>query len=201
MRRQKENMYNIIAILVIMSLPVLAGSIRPPLYNFKCSPTTRCRSFDSFPLSRRSKTDDSDGNISSVLLVSRSRRVISSDQEQKQDDEPAHRDDESSTALSYNDLGPIGKTVAGCTEIVFATAFDYCGGFLQGLFFGTVFGSPGFFLRPVTKGVRQPFMTEVSGRFSRMNVRSLSWAKNFGSISAAFGGVRIYTCANIQNSG
>jgi hypothetical protein len=90
--------------------------------------------------------------------------------------------------LSYRDLGPIGKTIAGVTEIVFATAFEYCSGFLTGLVFGTLVGLPGFVFRPTELGARQAFSMEIRNRFARMNTRSMSWAKNFGSISAAFGG-------------
>ncbi|KAL3924639.1 MAG: hypothetical protein SGILL_000926 [Bacillariaceae sp.] len=90
--------------------------------------------------------------------------------------------------LSFRDLGPVGKVVAGVTEIVFATLFEYCSGFMTGIFFGTMVGVPGFAFRPMEKGVRQPFVQEVQKRFARMNTRSMTWAKSFGSISAAFGG-------------
>jgi hypothetical protein len=90
--------------------------------------------------------------------------------------------------ISYGDLGPIGKTIAGITEIVFATAFEYAGGFLTGIFFGTVVGLPGFAFKPTEPGVRKALDLELKSRFVRMNTRSMRWAKNFGSISAAFGG-------------
>ena len=90
--------------------------------------------------------------------------------------------------LSFQDLGPIGKVVAGVTEIVFATLFEYLSGFTTGIFFGTLVGIPGFAFRPMEKGVRQPFAQEFKKRFARMNTRSMTWAKEFGSISAAFGG-------------
>jgi len=93
--------------------------------------------------------------------------------------------------VSYNDLGPIGKTVAGCTEIIFATVFEYCSGFMQGIMFGTLVSIPGFLFRPMQSGVRQAFKVEMMSRFTRMNTRSISWAKNFGSISAAFGGMNV----------
>jgi len=124
-------------------------------------------------------------------MVARKRKVKSEtpNQEEDKDDNadqtpagPPERE------LSYADLGPIGKTVAGCTEIVVTTALDFCSGYLQGLLFGTLVGTPGFVFRPVTKGVRQPFSQELAGRFARMNGRSMNWAKKFGGISAAFGG-------------
>jgi len=92
---------------------------------------------------------------------------------------------------SYDDLGRIGKTIAGCTEVIFATAFEYCSGFIQGFFFGTLVGTPGFLFRPMQKNLRQAFKVEITSRFTRMNTRSMSWAKNFGSISAAFGGFSV----------
>jgi len=90
--------------------------------------------------------------------------------------------------VSFSDLGPIGKTIAGCTEIVFTTIFDYCSGYLQGFVIGTLVGSPGFLFRTSTPGARLPFMDELSNRFARLNARSLKWGKTIGGISAAFGG-------------
>ena len=126
--------------------------------------------------------------IATTFLVSRSQRGKNSSRHQEPKEKATHSDSDL-PELSYNDLGPIGKTVAGCTEIVFATAFEYCTGFLQGLCLGTLVGAPGFVFRPMEKGMRQALRIEMSSRFTRMNTRSLSWAKNFGSISAAFGGV------------
>jgi uncharacterized membrane protein len=90
--------------------------------------------------------------------------------------------------FAFRDLGPVGKVVAGVTEIFFATLFEYLSGFMTGVFFGMLVGLPGFAFRPIEKGVRQPLLQEVKMRFSRMNTRSITWGKSFGSISAAFGG-------------
>jgi hypothetical protein len=90
--------------------------------------------------------------------------------------------------FAFRDLGPVGKVVAGVTEVLFATLFEYLSGFMTGVFFGTLVGLPGFAFRPIEKGVRQPLLQEVKMRFSRMNTRSITWGKSFGSISAAFGG-------------
>jgi hypothetical protein len=89
---------------------------------------------------------------------------------------------------SYQDLGPIGKAIAGITEIVFATALEYAGGFFTGIAFGTLVGLPGFAFKASEPGIRKAFGVEIKSRFVRMNTRSIRWAKNFGSISAAFGG-------------
>lgn len=168
----------------ILSLPVSTGRIYLPHRYFAYSPLTIQSTFH-LPKSRRSRNLSED--LAETLLVSKS-QIAKNVRRRKELNEEKWQPNNEFRNLSYNDLGPIGKIVAGCTEILFATGFDYCSGYLQGLICGTLFGSPGFIFRPVTKGVRQPFMTEISSRLSRMNTRSMSWAKNFGSISAAFGG-------------
>jgi Tim17/Tim22/Tim23/Pmp24 family len=90
--------------------------------------------------------------------------------------------------ISFDDLGLVGKVVASATELAVTVVWNYCQGYLTGFFFGTLIGIPGFLFRPVEKGVPQPFMTEVSARFARMNTRSLSFGKQFGGISAIFKG-------------
>ena len=94
-------------------------------------------------------------------------------------------------AINFDDLGPIGKFVAGTTQIVTSTVMEYISGFFMGLILGTVVGVPGFLFRPIEPGVPKVFMREVSGRFVRMNTRTLGWAKNWGGISAAFGGFKV----------
>jgi Tim17/Tim22/Tim23/Pmp24 family len=90
--------------------------------------------------------------------------------------------------VSFDDLGPAGKVVAATTELAVAVIWNYCQGYLTGLFFGTLIGIPGFAFRPVEKGLRQPFIMEVKGRFARMNTRSVSFGKNFAGVSAIFKG-------------
>ena len=90
--------------------------------------------------------------------------------------------------VSFDDLGPAGKVVAATTELAVSVIWNYCQGYLTGVFFGTLIGIPGFAFRPVEQGVRQTFMMEVRGRFARMNTRSLSFGKNFASASAIFRG-------------
>ena len=93
--------------------------------------------------------------------------------------------------VNFDDLGPIGKVVAGATQIVTSTVLEYISGFFMGLVLGTVVGAPGFLFRPIEPGVPKVFMREVSGRFVRMNTRTMGWAKNWGGISAAFGGFKV----------
>ena len=93
--------------------------------------------------------------------------------------------------VAFDDLGPIGKVVAGVTQIVVSTALEYLGGFFVGVAVGTVVGVPGFLFKPVEPGVPKVFLKEVSGRMGRMNARSLSWAKSWGYYSGVFGGSKI----------
>jgi hypothetical protein len=93
--------------------------------------------------------------------------------------------------INFDDLGPIGKTVAGVTQIVTSTILEYISGFVMGMVIGTVVGVPGFLFRPIEPGVPKVFMQEVSGRLSRMTTRNVLWAKNWGGISAAFGGCKV----------
>jgi hypothetical protein len=93
--------------------------------------------------------------------------------------------------VSFDDLGPIGRTIAGVTQVAVTTAMEYVSGFFAGLALGTVVGMPGILFRPMEPGVPQMFMTEFKGRFGRMNSKSMVWAKSWGGISAAFGGFKI----------
>lgn len=190
MRRRIESMLcYVVVTFAILSVPALAGGTYLPHHYFKCSPSMIRQNSHSLSRSRRSKNNCSAEDITTTTFMSsRSQRVISNIQKQQAQEEEAARQASELEDVSYNDLGPIGKAVAGSTEIIFATVFDYCSGYLQGLVLGTLFGSPGFVFRPITKGVRQPFMTEISSRFVRMNTRSLNWGKKFGALSATFGG-------------
>ena len=96
------------------------------------------------------------------------------------------------TVALYDDLGPVGKFVAGSTQILVTTALEYVGGFFAGLFLGTVIGLPGFLFKPLeqNEAVKKVLMTEFKGRFTRMNTRSMSWGKSWGGISACFGGFK-----------
>lgn len=93
--------------------------------------------------------------------------------------------------VSFDDLGPIGKTVAGVTQVCVSTLLEYCSGFAGGFSLGSVVGLPGLLFRPMEPGVPQMLKTEFAGRLGRMNTRSMSWAKNWGGISAAFGGFKV----------
>lgn len=190
MRRRIERMlFHVAVTFAILSVPTLAGGTYLPHHYFKSSPSVIRQNSHSLSRSRRSKNNCFAEDITTTTFMSsRSQRVISNIQKQQAQEEEAARQVSELEDVSYNDLGPIGKAVAGSTEIVFATVFDYCSGYLQGLVLGTLFGSPGFVFRPMTKGMRQPFMTEISSRFVRMNTRSLNWGKKFGALSATFGG-------------
>jgi hypothetical protein len=93
--------------------------------------------------------------------------------------------------VSFDDLGPVGKAVAGVTQITVTTLLEYCSGFFAGYFLGTVVGTPGLLFRPMEKGVPKMLMAEAKGRLGRMNSRSMTWATGWGGISAAFGGFKV----------
>ena len=199
MPRYIENLLSIAITFAVVIVPAFAGGIYLPHRYYAYSPLT-IRPYSSSRLrSRRSKTNSSPEGITTTFLVSRKQRKKNSSRLEEPKEKTINPDSDLSE-LSYNDLGLIGKAVAGCTEIVFATAFEYCTGFLQGLFFGTLVGAPGFVFRPMEKGVRQVFKIEMASRFARMNTRSISWAKNFGSISAAFGGVSAFVWICVTSS-
>ena len=189
MCRQSETMFRIVVTFALLVAPVLASGIYLPSRYFTRSALVRVQ--DTYPSSRSRRTRRSGDtqDISQTWMVARKQgSKKSSRKEEDAEDEgttPVERE------LTYNDLGPIGKTVAGCTEVVITTALDFCTGYLQGLLFGTLVGSPGFIFRPIEKGLRQPFSKELAGRFARMNTRSKKWARTFGGCSAAFGGVSI----------
>lgn len=187
MSRDVGHMLRVAVTFAMVIVPALAGSTYLPTQYHARSPFTGRSSFSS--RSRRSKMHSSPRDISTTFLVSRKRseRDQTGSRNQKSTNSIANPEDDMAE-VSYKDLGPIGKTIAGCTEIVVSTVLEYCTGYLQGFFFGTIVGAPGFAFRPMEGAVRQPLATEISSRFARMNVRSKSWGKNFGSISAAFGG-------------
>jgi hypothetical protein len=173
--------------ILIAAVTHVAGSATP-LTTSPNNPFIRHRR----SLKRATKNSSSEGINNNIYATSLVKRGASQREKKRSNrDEELTNEEEDSPEYSYNDLGPIGKAIAGGTEIVFATAFEYMSGFLQGLFFGTVVGGPGFLFRPMESGVRQAFKVEMTSRFTRMNTRSMRWAKNFGGISAAFGGLSV----------
>lgn len=93
--------------------------------------------------------------------------------------------------VSYDNLGPIGKAVAGVTQVVVTTMLEYSSGFFFGFLIGTTVGVPGLLFRPLEPGAPKMLFQEARGRFGRMNSRSLGWGKSWGGISAAFGGFKV----------
>jgi Tim17/Tim22/Tim23/Pmp24 family len=92
---------------------------------------------------------------------------------------------------SFDELGPIGKVVAGVTQIAFTTLLEYAQGYVAGIFMGTLVGTPGLIFKPVEQGVQRRLHREIAMRMTRMNTRSLKWAKLWGGYSAAFGGCKV----------
>ena len=93
--------------------------------------------------------------------------------------------------VTFDDLGPVGKVVAGVTQLATTVLFEYFSGFVLGYLGGTLIGTPGLIFRPTEPGVPKMLMTEVKGRFSRMNSRAMRFGRNFGGISATFKGTDV----------
>jgi Tim17/Tim22/Tim23/Pmp24 family len=104
--------------------------------------------------------------------------------------------EQSGDVLTYDDLGLVGKTVAGAVEIAMAIAIEYCTGFVSGYFLGAVCGLPEL---ARGNGARATFWKEVTGRTSRMHGKGVRWAKSFSSISATFAGFQ--TTVKVVRSG
>jgi hypothetical protein len=137
------------------------------------------------PSANRSRRSRLSSNYAAAAFVGRKKKVP------LRNPEPADEVTPQIPVVSFNDLNPIGKVVAGATQIAVTTVLEYAQGFFGGLALGTAVGFPGLLFRPIEPGVSQLFMTEMKGRMGRMNSRSLTWAKSWGSISAAFGGFKI----------
>jgi hypothetical protein len=155
--------------------------------SFPNSPLTNPYSSPSSSRSRRSRLSVSQQDYAVATLVARrekkstkikSRQVVAEAPPQAPD-------------ISFADLGPVGRVVAGITQIATTTAMEYCSGFFAGLFLGTAAGVPGFLFRPLTPEAPKMILTELGGRFGRMNARSLKWGRSWGGISAAFGGFKV----------
>lgn len=183
MCRQIASMFRIAITFALLIVPAIASGVYLPSRYFTRSSLMKGQDCRPLSRSRRTRQNWAFDNSSETRLVARKKRI----QQEVDEAEEASFDRD----LTYNDLGPIGKTVAGCTEVVITTVMDFCTGYIQGWLLGTIVGTPGFVFRPVEKGLRQPFSKELSGRFARMNTRNKNWSKTFGRISAAFGGVSI----------
>lgn len=186
MCRQIAIVFRVAVTFAVLIVPSLASGVYLPSRYFTRSSLMKGQDCRQLSRSRRTRKNWAFHDISETQNVARKQRKEKVD-EVEVEEKSATFDRE----LTYNDLGPIGKTVAGCTEIVITTVMDFCTGYIQGWFLGILVGTPGFVFRPVEQGLRQPFAKELSGRFARMNTRSKSWAKTFSRISAAFGGVSI----------
>lgn len=98
-----------------------------------------------------------------------------------------------STQEIYNQLGPIGKIVAGTVEVAVATLMEYCTGFFGGYVLGSITDVPRFMFKNVDEGQKLPFFQELSKRYGRMHAKSYRWAKTWAGVSATFGCSRVAT--------
>ena len=93
--------------------------------------------------------------------------------------------------ISFDDFGPVGRVVAGVTQIAVTIVMEYCSGFFAGLYLGTAAGIPGFLFRPLEPELPKMVLAELGGRFGRMNASSLKWGQSWDGISEAFGGFKV----------
>jgi Tim17/Tim22/Tim23/Pmp24 family len=93
-------------------------------------------------------------------------------------------------AVTYADLGILGKIVAGTMEITVAVAFEFVMGAVGGYVLGTVTDIPRFLFKPLNKPPAG-FIEKLGERVGRTHQKSWTWARSWGSISAAFGGFRV----------
>ena len=194
------------------TVPPLAFFGRRPVPTGPSASTTEREESKSSILSRRSRKSSSKSAVPSVVseetlaaehsgTTSSSTRTLWPWGRKKQQDSTTPSLDrteervESSTPpppLTYADLTPLGKLVAGSIEVGVATGMEYVSGFLGGYVIGTLTDIP----RLLTQGIQpapQSWQSETLQRFGRMHGKSLSWAKTWGGVSAVFGGFRVAT--------
>jgi hypothetical protein len=95
--------------------------------------------------------------------------------------------------VTYEDLSPLGRVIAGTVEVGVVTLTEYMSGFFGGYVLGTLTDIPRLLSRRAQPDIQQAFLKELSGRAARMHTKSFTWAKSWGSISAVFGCSRVAT--------
>ena len=81
--------------------------------------------------------------------------------------------------VTYRDLSPLGKLIAGTVEVSIATVLEYMTGFIGGYTLGALTDIPRLLFRAAdpTQATPLPLLQEISLRTQRMNAKSLGWAK------------------------
>ncbi|KAL3945783.1 MAG: hypothetical protein SGBAC_000172 [Bacillariaceae sp.] len=136
---------------------------------------------DSAMLRSRRSSRHLFGTHSTALVARKKKKVVLEEPVATANTPPA-------PTVAFEDLSPVGKVIAGTTQVIVTTAMDFVSGFFSGYLLGTVVGIPGLFLKPLEPGVPKVFMTEMKGRLGRMNTKSLTWGKGWGGMSAVLGG-------------
>ena len=147
------------------------------------------------------ESNEDDPYLEETRPVARSKRKkekASSEKDSKSDKKNDSGGDPFATPMSsaeiYSQLGPVGKCVAGTTEIAVSTCMEYITGFMGGYVLGSITDFPRFAFKQVDPSQKNnPFFKELGQRYGRMHQKSFRWAKSWGGISAAFGGFRIAT--------
>lgn len=181
-------------------LPTTSGRIASPV-----SITRRRRRGSATTNNNRNYKDESneqhDPYLEETRPVARSKRKkekASPEKDSKSDTNKNESGDPFATPMSsaeiYSQLGPVGRCVAGTTEIAVSTCMEYITGFMGGYVLGSITDFPRFAFKQVDPTqTNNPFFKELGQRYGRMHEKSFRWAKNWGGISAAFGGFRIAT--------
>ena len=87
---------------------------------------------------------------------------------------------------SRKQIHPNGRFLSGSREVLLNTLHDYVLGFCAGYATGALVGLPTLIFRPV--GNRMTLVSQINGRLSRMNVRSLQWGLCLGEVLGTFKG-------------
>jgi len=92
---------------------------------------------------------------------------------------------------SYQELGVLGRVVAGTVETAITSLMEFLTGFVGGYLLGTITDTPRFLFRPTNPEAAKSLLNESLQRFSRMHEKSMRWGKSWGSISATFAGCTV----------
>jgi hypothetical protein len=95
-------------------------------------------------------------------------------------------------AAALQELGPVGKVVAGTVEIAMSTLMEFVSGLMGGYALGIVTGIPAF-LTKTDPAAAAAFGAQLGARTLRMHGKAGRWGRQWGSVSAAFGGFRVTT--------
>lgn len=136
---------------------------------------------------RRGANPGTNSNTNSIRLVSR-RKYKEKQSKVGEMTVNQQQAENGSAPLTWNDLGPAAKAVAGTVQVGAIFGMEYVQGFVGGYFLGSVTGIPSLLFKNAGASTGGPLGSEMGLRFTRMNAKSVKWAKSWAPISAIFGG-------------